>query len=342
MKSKTKQQLKKSDISLLVNKHFGTRNFHISELNGGMFNTIYQIYFEDTNQTVILKVGAVFNQCLLSYEQDLIPVEVECYHLIQEHTSIPTPNVLAYDFSKKEIPSHYFFMTALQGAPLSKIKHSLSKKELSQIRRQQASYLTQLHEIHGQYFGYFTDEDSKQYSTWRNAFLAMFQQLLQDAHQRNIRLPYDQIAAVLEKNTDLLTQVERPSLVMFDCHDGNLLVKNNGNGYEVEGILDFERAFWGDPIADLSAPFVFTDNILSKTDFIQGYLKLHHKNSFSDDDNRKYQLYRLYLMTIMACEVGRYGFFYGLLQGLWAKREIKKCLKKLNLFTSLNPISTIK
>ena len=339
MKSKTKQRLKKSDISKLIWKHFGVRKFHVSELKGGMFNTIYRICLEDTKEEVILKAGVISNPCLLTYEQDLISVEVECYRLIQEQTSIPISKVLAYDVSKEDIASNYFFMTALQGVPLSSVKRSLRKEELSLIRRQQAEYLHQLHDIQNQYYGYVTNEAFKRYPTWEEAFLAMFQQLMQDAHQRNIHLPYDKINEVLKKNTDLLSQVKTASLVMFDCHDGNLLVKDHGNGYEIEGILDFERAFWGDPIAELSAAFVFTRDIQQETDFMKRYLQVTHKREFSDEDHRRYQLYRLYLMTIMASEVGRYGYFYGLLQGIWAKKELRICLKKLDVSDSLKPNS---
>ncbi len=43
-----------------------------------------------------------------------MPTEVAVFQLIEEQTTIPVPKVLAYDFSKKHIPSNYFFMTPLR------------------------------------------------------------------------------------------------------------------------------------------------------------------------------------------------------------------------------------
>ena len=80
------------------------------------------------------------------------------------------------------------------------------------------------------------------------------------------------------------------------------------NGYKIEGIVDFERAFWGDPAADFPAAFVFVDDIRKEHVFLESYLKAVHKSAFTQADTKRYQLYRLYLAVIMA---------------------IKKCLKKL-------------
>ena len=106
-------------------------------------------------------------------------------------------------------------------------------------------------------------------------------------------------------------------------------MKNAGSGYHIEGILDFERAFWGDPAADFPAAFIFKDDLRKEKAFLAAYMEATGKTAYTKADENKYQLYRLYILTIMAAETFRYGFLYGRLQGMWAKSQIKKCLKYL-------------
>ena len=114
MKSKTKNRLTESEIHALVKLHFGCEPEEIRELKGGMFNAIYRMRLSSSGRDVVLKAGVIPGTPLLSYEQDIMPVEVACYRLIQEQTSVPVPEVLAFDFSKRQIAGKYFFMTALR------------------------------------------------------------------------------------------------------------------------------------------------------------------------------------------------------------------------------------
>ena len=331
MKSRTKNRLSEEKIRELVRLHFGQdcRLGEIKELKGGMFNAIYRMERLDEKDAVILKAGVISGTTLLTYERDIMPVEVECYRMIREQTTVPVPEVLAYDFSKKHLSSNYFFMTELTGEQFSGVMRKMGQENVDRIREELAGYLYQLHGIKGTYFGYFTEDRSRQYSTWQDAFLHMFQQILEDGREHKVRLPYGRINVALRKNLSCLEDVKEPSLVEYDCHEGNIFVKDTGSGYVIEGILDFERAFWGDPIADFPAAFVFTDDIRKEKAFLKAYLKISGKKAFTERDERKYQLYRMYILTIMAAETFRYGFLYGRLQGMWAKWELRKCLRRL-------------
>ena len=79
MKSRTKNRLSEEKIRELVRIHFGQdcETGEITELTGGMFNAIYRIEREREEDAVILKVGVVPGTTLLTYEQDIMPVEVE-------------------------------------------------------------------------------------------------------------------------------------------------------------------------------------------------------------------------------------------------------------------------
>lgn len=331
MKSRTKNRLSENKIKELVRIHFGREceTGEITELTGGMFNAIYRIERKNEKDAVILKVGVIPDTTLLTYERDIMPVEVECYRMIREQTTVPVPEVLAYDFSKRYIESNYFFMTELKGEPFSKVMKKMGQENADRIREELAGYLYQIHGVKGKYFGYFTKDERRQYSTWKAAFFHMFRQILADGREHRVKLPYARIMAALQRHDGSLEDVREPSLVEYDCHEGNIFVKKTGNSYTIEGILDFERAFWGDPIADFPTAFVFTDDIRKETAFLNAYLRVSGRNAYTETDAVKYQLYRMYILTIMAAETFRYGFLYGKLQGMWAKWQLRKCLRIL-------------
>lgn len=331
MKSKTKNKLSENKIKELVRIHFGREceTGEITGLTGGMFNAIYRIERKNEKDAVILKVGVIPDTTLLTYERDIMPVEVECYRMIREQTTVPVPEVLAYDFSKRYIESNYFFMTELKGEPFSKVMKKMGQENADRIREELAGYLYQIHGVKGKYFGYFTKDERRQYSTWKEAFFHMFRQILADGREHRVKLPYARIMAALQRYEGCLEDVREPSLVEYDCHEGNIFVKKTGDSYTIEGILDFERAFWGDPIADFPTAFVFTDDIRKETAFLNAYLRVSGRNAYTETDAVKYQLYRMYILTIMAAETFRYGFLYGKLQGMWAKWQLRKCLRIL-------------
>lgn len=98
MKSKTKNRLSEEKIRELVRIHFGQdcMTGEITELKGGMFNAIYRIERMKEKDAIILKVGVIPGTTLLTYERDIMPVEVECYRMIREQTTVQVPEVLAY------------------------------------------------------------------------------------------------------------------------------------------------------------------------------------------------------------------------------------------------------
>lgn len=331
MKSKTKNRLTEQQIRQLVKLHFGTECeiSQIEEQKGGMFNAIYLFTRVKEQDKIVLKVGVIPGTPLLTYERDVMPTEVECYRLIKKYTTVPVPEILAYDFSKIQIPSNYFFMTALTGKPLSKAAKKMGADNLNRVKTELAGYLEQLHRIEGSYYGYFTEDKTQQYTTWKEAFFHMFAQILEDAKKHRVHLPYERIKRVLKEHAVCLENVVRPALVEYDCHEGNVFVKETEEGYKIEGIVDFERSFWGDPVADFPAAFVFTEDIRREKAFLDSYLKASGRAVYTDTDAKKYQLYRLYLMVIMAAETFRYDFLYAKIQGIWAKAQVRKCLKKL-------------
>ncbi len=74
--------------------------------------------------------------------------------------------------------------------------------------------------------------------------------------EKSIRawLPFDleTIRLMLKKGTEALDKVTTPSFVHWDLWLGNIFVKKMNDIWGLEGIIDFERVIWGDPLTESS------------------------------------------------------------------------------------------
>jgi len=330
MRSVTKIQLSRTQIEQLVKANFGNECEIglITELKGGFFNTAYAIERKTEQDTIVLKVSVAKDTPILSYEKNTMGTEIEVFKLLSEQTTIPIPRLLSSDFSLKLIPRPYFFMTMLKGVSLNKVK--LSNENRDAINRELAEYFAQIHQIKGKYFGYFSSDPREKFETWKTAFFTMFKNILNDGKQRNIRLPYDRYEKVLCAHANAFDPVQSSLLVDYDLHPGNIFVTKKGEEYTIEGIVDFERAFWGDPYAEFPAAFLFIDDIRKNPVFWTAYRNRRNiDHDLIKEEEIRILFYRMYLFTIMCVEIYRYGFFYAKLQYLICKGVVKKCLRKL-------------
>lgn len=239
--------MSETQIAKLVEVNFkdGGQLRSIQELKGGMFNAAYLIERTVGLEPFVLKVSSPPEFVLLSYEHHLMQTEVEVYHKISAETSIPAPRVICSDFSRSLIPSDYFFMSALKGQSMHSLRKRLSQTQKENIKSRLGDYFAQLHQIRGNYFGYFTDKPECQFSSWKEAYRHMLKSILADGERLKVKLPYERIERVVSKQEHLLEAVTSPSLISFDLWPGNIMLVPNGNDYEIEAIIDFERSFWG-------------------------------------------------------------------------------------------------
>ncbi|WNG37949.1 aminoglycoside phosphotransferase family protein [Archangium violaceum] len=305
MRSRTKVTLRREELESLVHHAFGSRSRVRSseELTDGMFNAAYALVLEG-QAPVVLKVAPPPDQPLLTYERDLMRTEVEFYERVAKETTCPVPRVLAHDFSRSRIGSDYFFMERLRGAPLEKMKKELTSEERARLQAELGELVGRLGAIRGRVFGYPQPGTGTQAATWREAFLAMVSRLLQDAERFEVRLPLPtgEILALFQAGARVLEQVKEPVLTHFDLWDGNVFVHRVEGVPRIEALIDGERAFWGDPIAELVSTALFRD-AEQEQDFLRGYQTATGTPLvFTEEVRHRLNLYRAYLCLIMVIE----------------------------------------
>jgi hypothetical protein len=128
--------------------------------------------------------------------------------------------------------------------------------------------------------------------------------VLADAERFAVPLPRPagRIRELFAARSALLDEVTVPRLVHFDLWDGNILVAaDDGARPRIGGIVDAERAFWGDPVADFVSLALFGD-IEQDRDFLAGYRAAGGPAALDGAARERLALYRAYLYLIMWVE----------------------------------------
>jgi aminoglycoside phosphotransferase (APT) family kinase protein len=236
----------------LVTAHFGTQHTirGYTELTDGMANAAYLIELADGLKTV-LKVAPPDAVKMLRYEKNIMQAEVDVLRLVRAQTEVPVPEVFAHDTSRRLIDNDYYLMSFVPGVSLFKMRPSLAPEAQHAIDFRTGQYLRQINAISGPAFGYFAQPEYHR-ATWREAFDTMLTHILQDGRDANIELPlpYDEIHARLAAHYACLDEIATPALVHWDLWDGNIFI--DPETHTITGILDCERALWGDPLMEVN------------------------------------------------------------------------------------------
>jgi fructosamine-3-kinase len=243
----------------------------------------------------VLRVAPPDSTGLLFYERQMMRQEPLLHELICSRTTISVAEIIAADFSRAHLNRDYLLMTALPGVPLSDAP-SLSPNQRHQVLDQVGSYLRQLHELTAsdclgiEAYGYIgLHHPMKPQPTWTEAFRVMWNLLLDDVAASGCYTPSDRqfMSDLLEQHIAHFDDSASPRLLHMDVWSQNILVSLAGN---VTGLVDFDRALWGDPEIE----FAVLDYCgISEPAFWQGY---GNERDQSTSARIRQQFYLLYEM----------------------------------------------
>ncbi len=313
--TKNKQSLEKIDqMAKLAFNGVGAAT--AKELSDGCFNAVYLVGLQDGRKTV-LKISPPSDALVQIYEKDLMYAEVEAIRLTAEHTDVPVPEIFYYDRTKKLCDGEFYFMTAYEDEPLGRHVSELSKEELSIIHNEMGSITRKINSVTGPAFGYLGQPELF-CDSWFDAFYMMVDNMLKDAEHfdTEMYMEKNELREMLKSEKDLFDQVTTPRLIFWDLHEGNLFYK----GVEITGIIDFERAFYGDILME----YGFRVHHEDKSDFYKGY----GVSEFTADEERRCLWYDYYLFAMMVAE-GPFRNYDSDWLGKWANKMAKECIERL-------------
>jgi fructosamine-3-kinase len=122
-----------------------------------------------------------------------------------------------------------------------------------------------------------------------------------DERSRTLPRPAAGVRDWFTARVAVLDEVTTPVLVHFDLWDGNVLVESSSAGRRLGALIDAERAFWGDPLAEFVSLALFGD-IEQDAAFLDGYRAAGGTAVFDPAARQRLSLYQAYLYLIMWVE----------------------------------------
>jgi aminoglycoside phosphotransferase (APT) family kinase protein len=310
--SLTKRRIDAATLETLVADAFGAHVGIVGcrELGDGFFNAAYRLQLTD-GQDVVLKVSPPPGAALLTYERDIMCAEVEFFRAAAT-TGVPLPRLLHAGVDRSVIDGDYIVLSAIEGATWNSVHNDLDDAQSAALRRQLGGHIARLHRISNPkgLFGYPALPELSA-PTWPDAFAAMLDALIDDAQRYGVELPGPdgRLREAVRRGTDDLAEVTTPALVHFDLWPGNVMIDNwaAGGAPRITGVIDGERAIWGDPLMEFVGIDVFgraeRDEALRA-----GYIAL--AGTIADDAaaERRLALYSLYMHLLLLIEMAPRGY----------------------------------
>jgi aminoglycoside phosphotransferase (APT) family kinase protein len=267
------------------------------EFKDGFFNAAHALELAD-GRHVVVKVAPDKSHKLLRYEVDLMATEIECFERGLA-AGVPMPRLWHADPE-----GGVMIIDRLEGVPLPKVRDTIPAAELLVLRKEIGAAAAGFATVTGERFGYPRKSGRTMADTWSASFQAMVDDVLDDIEEQGVALPRPiaAVRALVRAEHALLDEVTRPALVHFDLWDGNIFVKRDGDGWAFEAFIDGERAFYGDPIAELvSLQMVPEEEFPAAVDGFLG-------RPMTAAEERRLALYRSYIMLILIAECRVRGF----------------------------------
>jgi aminoglycoside phosphotransferase (APT) family kinase protein len=265
-------------------------------LDGGTFNSVYRVVLTDGSR-LILKAAPPREMPVLRHEHGLLRSEALLYTLAAGRRIAGVP-VVVYDGGE------FLLMTELPGQPWPSVESRLSDGQRQRLRGDVGRLVAGVHTITGTSFGYPSLALGPLAPTWRAAFGGMLDAVLADAESfgATFPLPLGLIRDLTAAHAGALDEVTTPVLVHFDLWDGNILVDSSDEPSRIGGLIDAERAFWGDPLADFVSLGLLSD-IRKDRAFLDGYRQAGGPVVLDASSEVRLALYRSYLYLIMLAEI---------------------------------------
>jgi len=331
VRSRSKVAVPGETIAQLAAHHLpDARLASVRPLDEGMYNAAYLLAFSDRSDAVV-KVAPPDGLPRLGYEQHLMRAETDYFRLVEAHA--PVPHVIAADFSRTILDRDVLITSKLEGRSLLAWGRRLGAADRRSVRLELGRAVGAVHAAVGNdVAGYGQDRPGLTGATWSDAFAAMMLAVLDDVDAYGIRLgvPAGDIMRAVHAHESELARVARPVLVHFDLWAGNVFAERVDGRARLTGVIDGERAFWGDPVAELVSTSLFTDP-RRDLGFNQGYAETNAPLAFDESTLTRIRLASLYLSLIMLAEGPPRGY-RGLERALtvrYVRRRIARTMRRL-------------
>lgn len=306
-------------LQAIIDKHVHQDIRGIERVSTGKFNSTF--FVQVVSDDLVVRVAPPSDAGFIFYEKNMMAQEPELHRLLRKQTSIPVPEIFVYDTDHDIIERDFLIMERLPGIPASQAGF-LNQTMWNDVLGQIGGMLKEVHGITTNRYGYLgAHQPLPPQPTWQHAFTLMWQTMINQIHE---------VGAFTDAERDELLQgfddhrqafaVDAPaSLLHMDVWAQNILINREG---EVTGLIDWDRACWGDPEIE----FAVLDYCgISEPSFWRRY----GKGRKPDDPNVRIRFYFYYLYELLKYIIIRRLRTKDLQQAERYKREGLRLFRKM-------------
>lgn len=243
------EELTFNQIIPIFQRAFGpeTQIASVQEIGGGTFNTVYLITLRDQSKAILRLApppsANIFwdDLALMRREHQIQPFFAPIAALM--------PKIILTDFTHQLIDRDYMVQSFIEGERWEDIEDELTPAENLALWRQLGQIVKQMHTTTGENFGW--PAPGPQFSAWSELVIDRFERIAQSMSEAQLDpTDFRAILDVVRTHTPLLDEIREPRLLHGDLWSFNILVTRHRAGPKIAAILDADRAWWGDPLAD--------------------------------------------------------------------------------------------
>lgn len=245
------EPLGREQIEAVVRRALGpdTGLLALEQFRGGSHTQVYRLSLAG-RLPLILRVGPPAGAPPAWDEGDLLRRGAAMRPFFASIASL-MPQVIYEDFSRELLDRDYRLQTFIEGQRWQDAAEPLEPGEASALWRAFGAILRQIHEVRGASFG--DPPPGQAFGRWSAAVEQRFEQAaarLLALELRDDAALVQSVLALVGRRRTLLDEVTVPRLLHGDLWLFNLLVRETPEGARLVGVLEADRAWWGDPLAD--------------------------------------------------------------------------------------------
>jgi len=230
-------------VGVALSRDLDPARIRVNRIPTGKFNDSFFVAGDGLD--VVVRVAPPDGTGRIFYERNMMAQEPEVHAIVRERTRVPVARILAHDTTRRVLDRDFVVMERLPGRPLTHV--SLGAASLDRIFRRVGEWLAEVHGITAGAYGYLgAHRPMPPAATWAEAFRTMWSRLLDDIEAcGGYRAPEARrMRDRLDRHLSLFDRPVPASLLHMDVWHQNILVDERG---EACGLLDWDRALWGDP-----------------------------------------------------------------------------------------------
>lgn len=206
----------------------------IVPMKDGMINTVLRLHFDQPPFRAVIKLNTPNAGGPYALDK-----EAARLRYLRTHTHFPCPQVVAEDVTGTHLPFAYLLLECLPGDNLQRaIKAGrVAPSEAADLDRQLARMLLDLHSHTRATFGPL---DEPGVPRWADLFVPRLHEVRAqpEIDQRLSRAVLADVDDAIARAPGILADQGVPSLVHADIWAGNIIVEQNGAGWQITGIVD--------------------------------------------------------------------------------------------------------